>query len=239
MKHLALIIALSVFSIALPASAAKVNKLSRSEKKAGWKLLFDGKSLSEWRSYKKADGPKQGWVIEDGCLKLEPKSGGGDIVTKETFLDYELRWEWKIAAKSNNGLKYLVSEDRSAPGPEYQMIDDAVQEPPNRRTASVYDVLAPTLLKPTLVGDWNKSRLIIQGNHVEHWLNGDKVLSYEIGSAEHKTALAQSKFKDMKGFGDKIKGHILLTDHNDMAWYRDIKIHDLTVHEPHRGSSQN
>lgn len=227
MKCLALIVGLSIFSIALPASAEKINQLSRSEKMAGWKLLFDGKSLADWRSYKKADGPKQGWVIEDGCLKLEPKSGGGDIVTRETFLDYELRWEWRIAAKSNNGLKYLVSEDRSAPGPEYQMIDDAIQEPLNRRTASFYDVLAPTILKPTLVGEWNKSRLIIQGNHVEHWLNDDKVLTYEIGSPEHKSALAQSKFKEMKGFGEKIKGHILLTDHNDAVWYRNIMIREF------------
>lgn len=224
---------LSVFVLAITSGCfsakpgAKPNELSSAEKKAGWRLLFDGKSLAGWRNYKKPDAPKQGWVVENGCLKLQEKGGGGDIVTTEKFTDYDLRWEWKIPAKSNNGLKYLVSEKRAAPGPEYQMIDDAVNEPANRSTATVYDVLPKTKSKPTLIGEWNSSRIVVQGNHVEHWLNGEKVLAYTLGSPELKEALDLSKFKDIKDFGDKIEGHILLTDHNNEAWFRNIKIREL------------
>lgn len=228
-------ILISVFVLAITSGClslskydAELNQLSSAEKKAGFKLLFDGKSLAGWRNYKKPDAPKQGWVVENGCLKLLKNGGGGDIVTVEKFTDYDLRWEWKIPAMANNGLKYLVSENRSAPGPEYQMIDDAVQEPPHRSTATLYDILPKTKNSPTRTGEWNHSRIVVQGNHVEHWLNGKKVLAYELGSPELKAAIARSKFKNIPDFGDKSSGHILLTDHHDEAFYRNIKIRALT-----------
>ena len=136
--------------------------------------MFDGKTLEGWRNYKKPDEPKKGWVVEEGCLRLLKNSGGGDIVTTETFTDYDLRWEWKISERGNNGLKYLVSENRSAPGPEYQMIDDAVAEPANRTTASLYDILPRTKNLPTRINEWNQSRIVVRGNDVEHWFNGKK-----------------------------------------------------------------
>ncbi len=207
---------------------AKMNQLSAAEKKAGWKLLFDGKSLDGWRGYQKPDAPKQGWVVEDGCLKHQAKAGGGDIITLEKFTDFDLRWEWRLPAGANNGVKYLVSENRSAPGPEYQMIDDATAGHAKNQTAALYDILPPSKDKPLKpVGEWNSSRVLIKGNHVEHWLNGKKVLAYDLGSAELKEALAQSKFKGIKDFGDKNKGHILLTDHHDEAWFRNVKILEL------------
>ncbi len=211
--------------------AADLNQLTPKEKKLGWKLLFDGKTLNGWRNFKKATAPTQGWVVEDGNLKLLPKSHGGDIVTTNKFTDYDLEWDWCIEPKGNNGIKYLVTEEReNAIGHEYQMIDDATTPEPKKWTASFYDVLAPTkpgLSKP--VKEWNHSRLLVKGNHVEHWLNGVKVLEYKLGSAEVKSAVAQSKFKGVPGFGEKIRGYILLTDHNEETWFRNIKVLELDL----------
>ena len=213
--------------------AAELNRLTDSEKAAGWKLLFDGKTTQGWRGYKKAAFPEKGWKVEDGILKKIGGERGGDIVTAERFDDFELTWEWRIGVKGNNGLKYLVTEDRpSAPGHEYQMIDDKgnpdAANGAKRLTASFYDVLPPSsdsLPKPA--GEWNLSCIVVRGNHVEHWLNGRKVLEYELGSAAVKTAVGNSKFKDVAAFGTKIKGHIMLTDHGDECWFRNIKVREL------------
>lgn len=203
--------------------------LSAKEKRDGWKLLFDGKSLDGWRGFGKPEAPKQGWSVEEGFLKLHPKSGRGDIITTETFTNFDFRWEWKLPARANNGVKYLASEKRPhTPGPEYQMIDDTLETDAKRMTASLYDILPPAKNKPSRpMGEWNESRILVRGNHVEHWLNGKKVLSYELGSPELQAAIAKSKFKDVKDFGEKISGHILITDHGDEAWYRNLKIREL------------
>ena len=194
-----------------------------------WQPLFDGKTTAGWRSYGKPEFPQRGWVVEDGCLHLRPRSKGGDIITTATFENFEFEWEWKLAPKANNGIKYLVTELRpDAPGHEYQMVDDATMPNPKYQTATFYDVLpvqVPTKVK--LIGEWNQSRLVIQGNHIEHWLNGEKVLTYELGSETVKAALAKSKFKNTPGFGDKIKGHLLLTNHRDEAWFRNLRIREL------------
>ena len=203
------------------------NMLTSSEKAAGWKLLFDGKSLKGWRSYAKPDGPKKGWEVENGTLKCVAGGHGGDIVSTEKFTDFDLEWDWKVPAGANNGIKYLVNEKRpSAPGQEYQMIDDAIVEgKPKQSTASFYDVLAPDPNKPLKpVGEWNHSRVLLRGNHVEHWLNGKKVLEYELGSPALKAAIAESKLKKTPGFGEKITGPILLTEHHDEASFKNIKI---------------
>ncbi len=214
----------------LAANAAD-NQITSAEKKAGWKLLFDGKTLKGWRSSGKADGPKQGWVVENGVLKCVAGGRGGDIVTVDQFTDFDFEWDWSIPAKANNGIKYEVNEKRrNAPGQEYQMIDDSIPDgmPAKRSTASFYDVLPPAADKPLKpVGQWNHSGVIVRGNHVEHWLNGKKVLEYEFGSPELKEALANSKFKNSPGFGDKITGPILLTEHHDEASFKNLKILEL------------
>jgi hypothetical protein len=230
-SHLALVL-LSLLAPAL-LQAQSQKDLTAEEKAAGWKLLFDGQSLRGWRLYNKKAAPQAGWKAEDGILKKLARERGGDIVTDATFDDFDLVWEWRISPGGNNGLKYLVTEERSsAPGHEYQMLDDDVhpdgKHGPKRQTASFYDVLPPAadrLVKP--VGEWNTSRVLVQGNHVEHWLNGKKVLAYELGSEAVKTAVAASKFKDAPGFGTKIKGHIMLTDHQDECWFRNIRIREL------------
>jgi hypothetical protein len=220
--------------LAMTTSAAQPgNTLTAEEKAAGWKLLFDGQSLRGWRLYNKKAAPESGWKVEEGILKKLPKQRGGDIVTESKFEDFDLSWEWRITAGGNNGVKYLVTEERtSAPGHEYQMIDDDGHPDgklgAKRQTASFYEVLPPAADKPLKPpGEWNSSRVLIQGNHVEHWLNGAKVLEYELGSDVVKAGVATSKFKNAPGFGTKIKGHIMLTDHQDECWFRNIKIREL------------
>jgi hypothetical protein len=195
-----------------------------------WRILFGGHDTSVWRGYCQKEFPQTGWVVENGCLHVLPsKSKGSELVTIETFDNFEFEWEWRLAPKANNGVKYFVTEARpGAPGHEYQMVDDTTETGLKHVTASFYDVLPPQV--PTKVnppGEWNQSRLVVQGQHVEHWLNGAKVLSYEIGSEELKAALAKSKFKNAAGFGDKIKGHILLTNHYSEAWYRNLRLREL------------
>lgn len=213
----------------------KLNQLTPGEKSAGWKLLFDGQSTKGWRNFRKPTFPEKGWVIEDGSLKHVAGAGGGDIISADEFTDFDLQWEWRVPAKANNGLKYFITEERKqAVGHEYQMIDDwrnaDGMRGPKWQTASFYDVLPPQKKTPLkAVGEWNHSRVLVQGQHVEHWLNGEKVLEYELGSDALKAAVAQSKFKNVEGFGTKIKGHILLTDHRDEASYRNLKIRELPV----------
>jgi hypothetical protein len=208
------------------------NELTPAEQKEGWKLLFDGKTTQGWRSFRKQTFPQKGWVVKDGELQLEPGSKAGDIITDEKFSDFDLTWEWKIPKGANNGVKYFILEERGeAVGHEYQMIDDKNGHDygPKHATASFYDVLPPTDLNATKpVGEWNHSRVLVQGNHVEHWLNGKKVLQYELGSPEVLAAVQKSKFKSVPGFGQKQNGHILLTYHNDPVSYRNIKIRRLT-----------
>lgn len=220
-------------------SSAEQARLTAAERDAGWKLLFDGQTTKGWRGFKKAAFPTAGWSIEGGRLKHaatggSPTKDSGDIITIDTFNDFDLRFEWIVAPGANSGVKYLVTEERSGPiAHEYQIIDDAKHPDalvgPHRQTASLYDVIAAPatkVLKPA--GQRNEGRILVQGNHVEHWLNGAKVIEYELGSAALKAAKAKSKFKDEPGWEDKLKGHILLQDHGDEIWYQNIRIRDLS-----------
>lgn len=217
-------------SSTLWSAEAPINTLSKEEVKAGWKLLFDGKTLTGWRSFGKPTPPASGWKIENGILTHMKAGKGGDIITEQKFNNFELSWEWSMPPKSNNGVKYFITEERgSAIGHEYQMLDDdLVKGDIYSSCASFYLVVPPKAdkkLQPW--GKWNLSRVIVQGNHVEHWLNGEKVLQYECGDPSLMAQIAKTKFKDVKGFGTHIPGHILLTSHNDEASFRNIKIREL------------
>ena len=218
-----------------PAKAGESARGTEAAQMADWKPLFDGRTLRGWRLYGKKAPPAEGWKVEDGILKKMAKVRGGDIITEEKFKDFELSWAWRLLPGGNNGLKYLVTEDRpGAPGHEYQMIDDEghpdAGQGAKRMTASFYDVLPPSADRPTRpAGEWNESRVIVRGNRVEHWLNGARVLEYELGSEATKAAVANSKFKTAAAFGTKIEGHIMLTDHQDECWFRDIKLRELPV----------
>ncbi len=209
------------------------NQLTAKEKAAGWRLLFDGNTLQGWRGYKLAGPPEAGWEIQDHLLKTVPKVKGKELITVDKFNDFEFSWEWKVAPAGNNGVKYFVTEDRpGAPGHEYQMIDD--ESNPDGKvglhhaTAAFYDVIPAPAERPLKkAGEWNQSRIVVQGNKVEHWLNGKMVLAYELGSEQVKAGLAKSKFAKYPDFGTKIQGPIMLTYHNDECWYRNIKIREI------------
>jgi hypothetical protein len=219
------------------AQTGQINQLSATEKKDGWVLLFNGKDLEGWRGYKQPDASGTRWVVEAGLLTLKAGDskdtrGQRDIVSAATYDQFELSWEWRISQGGNSGVKYLVLEDRDAAiGHEYQVIDDErhadAKIGPKRQTAAFYDVLAASNRPMKPAGEWNQSRVIVKGNSVEHWLNGTKVLQYELASPALDTAIATSKFKGIERFGKPQKGHILLQDHGDAVWYRNIKIRRL------------
>ncbi|HEU4390468.1 MAG TPA: DUF1080 domain-containing protein [Blastocatellia bacterium] len=223
--------------------AGKHNLLSAAEKAAGWKLLFDGETSSGWRGFHKSRFPAGSWSIEDGCIKRRATAGrqsqdGGDIITVDQFENFELRLEWKISPGGNSGIKYLVNESlpptgASGIGPEMQILDDdrhpdaKMGRDGNRTAGSLYDLIAPQgkLLQP--VGDFNQVRLRVNGPHVEHWLNARKIVEYDLDSVRFREVIALSKFRDIPGFAQSHRGHILLQDHGDEVWFRDIKILEL------------
>jgi 3-keto-disaccharide hydrolase len=223
-------------------SDSTLNHLTAAERKAGWTLLFDGKSLDNWRGYKKADASGTRWVVQDGLLCLPPAEGSDthgarDIVSKEQFDQFELTWDWRISQGGNSGLKYFVVEDQDAAiGHEYQLIDDErhpdAKIGPKRQTAALYDVL-PAANRPVKpAGEWNHSRVVVKDTTVEHWLNGTKVLTYQLSSESLKQAIAQSKFKNVARFGTPQRAHILLQDHGNAVCYRNVKIKSATAATP-------
>ncbi len=207
------------------------NTLTVEEKNAGWQLLFDGHKIEGWRSYGSNALPKQGWIVENGLLHKQAGKRPGDIMTVKTFENFEFAWEWKLPPKGNNGVKYFIIQERKATvGHEFQMIDDSIVKEADSSCGSFYLVVKPRSDKPVKpMGDWNHSRILVKGNHVEHWLNGMKVLEYECGSPEIMNQVTKTKFKKWPNFGEKVRGHILLTDHHDPCWFRNLKIRELQV----------
>ncbi len=208
---------------------AEANRLTPEERKAGWRLLFDGESTQGWRSYGKDSFPKSGWTVDEGTLHKQADQRPGDIMTRDTFEDFEFSWEWRLLPRGNNGVKYMIIPERKATvGHEYQMIDDQVVKNPYSSCASFYLIVPPRKDKPLKpMGEWNHSLIRVRGNHVEHWLNGMKVVEYECGSEAIMAQVPKTKFKKWPGFGKKVRGHILLTDHKDPCWYRNLKIREF------------
>ncbi|WP_460761300.1 3-keto-disaccharide hydrolase [Niabella terrae] len=226
--------------------AQKINRLSKKEKKQGWVLLFDGRTSNGWRSARSDVFPatSPGWKILDGVLTIEATDGSesqhaGDIVTLREYRAFELQFDFKLTPGANSGVKYFVTLKEktglSAIGLEYQILDD--QRHPdaklgrngNRTLASLYDMIPARKAEATRpIGSWNTGKVIVKpDHHVEHWLNGVKVLEYERGSAAFKNLVAISKYKVWKDFGQAPAGHILLQDHGNKVSYRNIKIREL------------
>ena len=205
--------------------------LTAAEQADGWKLMFDGKSLAGWRGYK-TEKPSGGWRVYEGGL-LVRLGGGGDLMTVEQYGDFDMRFEWKITEYGNSGVIYRVGTTEPYPwhtGPEYQILDNARHpdgKNPITSAGSNYAVNEPTKDVTKPVGEWNEGRIVAKGNRIEHWLNGVKVVDYEIGSADWNARVKASKFGKIPPYATVKSGHIALQDHESVVIYRNLKIKRL------------
>jgi hypothetical protein len=205
--------------------------LTAEEKATGWRLLFDGKSLAGWRSFR-TDTPGANWRVQDGVLINEGKTG--DLMTTSVHGDFELSFDWQISEAGNSGVIYRIALGEAATyrtGPEYQVLDNQKAEDnkqANHLAGSLYDIgkaPAKDVTKP--VGQWNTGRIVVRGWHIEHWLNGEKLVDTDLASPEGQAAIARSKFKEWPKFASARRGFIALQDHGYVVCYRNIKIRDL------------
>ena len=225
-------------AVALPGAACAqdaMNTLTPAERAAGWRLLFDGRTTNGWRGYE-SDSMPDGWQVVDGALTRVAQAG--DIVTREKFGNFELQLEWNVAPGGNSGIFYRASEDDEAiywTAPEMQVLDDAAHvDGADRLTSAgaLYGLYPATagVVKPA--GEWNQVRIVVDGKHVEHWLNGVKVVECELGSADWEERVQGSKFAPHTRFGKNAQGHIGLQDHGDRVAFRNIKIRELAGDRP-------
>jgi len=235
----------------MPPAAARRNELTAAERAIGWRLLFDGRTLSGWRGLGYDSVPTAHWKVAGGAIEKiasgnVPKladgqpAHGGDLMTVDSFGDFELAFEWKVAPGANSGVKYNVSErlsmsqapNHAALGFEYQILDDDRHEDgklPSHRAGALYDLIAPNARKHVRpVGEWNRSRIVFRGRHGEHWLNGEKIVEFDLGTPRMDSLIAASKYRSIPGFADRREGggHIVLQDHGDEAYFRSIKVRE-------------
>ena len=235
---------------AQPAAAVSaepaITTLTPEEKADGWELMFDGKSLDQWRGFRAEEVPP-GWTVEDGLLVFKAEDGAegyGDLTTRKQYASFEMKLDWKISPCGNSGVLFHVTEDSDQEwhsGPEVQIVDategcwadyrasDAERAPGSDLKASQfsgadYDLIAPSVNAAKPVGEWNTMRIVVDGAHVEHWLNGQKVVEYELWSPEWKAMVAKSKFAEYPQYGMAKTGYIVLQDHGKTLWFRNLKI---------------
>ena len=234
----------------VPEVSFLTNQLTESERRKGWRLLWDGKTSAGWRSARSDKFPSSGWSMNDGALTVQATSGGessgpGDIITNEQFTDFELELEFKITAGANSGIKYFVDPDLnksagSAIGCEFQILDDEKHPDAklgvtgNRTIGSLYDLIAAENLSVPGrakqfkgIGQWNQARIVSKNGKVEHWLNNEKVVEYDRFSQMFKALVNYSKYQKWENFGRWSQGHILLQDHGNEVSFRSIKIREL------------
>jgi hypothetical protein len=221
----------------------RANYLTPSEQRAGWQLLFDGKTTAGWRGAYATSFPKTGWVVKNGELRGELTAGAesgdaGDIVTFKKYRSFHLQFDWKLGPGGNSGVKYFIEERLPKPakgsqaGYEYQLIDDAnyiyngKHLPDDLKTAGIYDIIAAN--KPDVqMNRWHHSEIRVEGNHLEHWLNGVRVLTTDRMTDAFRAGVLDSKFKDYTGFATIPEGHILLQDHGHSVAFKNLKIKEL------------
>jgi hypothetical protein len=224
----------------------------RQPEAGGWITLFDGESFAGWRGVGLDSVPAGHWIIEDGTIRKVASGAvptaadgqpleGGDIMTVDAYRNFELVLEWKVSAGANGGIKYNVSEEMSTAVPpghaalgfEYQVLDDDLHPDarigPNRTAGALYDLVPPTPGKPLRpVGTFNEARIIFRDGHGEHWLNGVQVVAYDLASAAFDSAFGVSKYTPIEGFAEQRTGHIVLQDHGDDVWFRNIRIREIS-----------
>lgn len=204
------------------------NSLSRKEKTEGWKLLWDGVTTNGWKSGTSENFPAKGWSVDGGVLKVLKDGKGGDIITEQKYENFILKVDFKITDGANSGIKYFVN--RSGLGCEYQILDD--QKHPdakggvagNRTLGSLYDLITASPDKPFNKEQFNTAMIVVKGKHVEHWLNNVKVVEYERNNQMWKALVNNSKYREYADFGAAAQGNILLQEHGDEVWYKNIKI---------------
>jgi len=216
--------------LATPLSAQEHNRLNATERAAGWQLLFDGNSLTGWRGYNSESMPT-GWSAENGMLiRTGP---GGDIITEQQFADFELSLEWLVGPSGNSGVLFRAVEGQEEvyhSAPEMQILDDAGHadgRSPLTSAGSNYGLHGVPRGIVKSAGEWNASRIVVVNNQVEHWLNGDKVVEYELGSADWAQRVANSKFAQWPAYGRASRGHIGIQDHGDRVSFRNLKIREI------------
>lgn len=234
MKKTLLFIATAIFFMSfMTPPKQKDNSLTKKEKKDGWMLLFDGKTLEGWRYYQNRKA--NNWDVQNGELYCKDVgvTGKADIITTEEYENYELQVDWKIAPQKNSGIIYMVTEENAATylsGPEYQLIDDLGYPDKlsdKQLTAANYDMHAPSARVVKPAGEYNHTKIVINKGHVEHWLNGTKVVEYQLWTPEWEQLKANSKWKNVKSYGMSKKGHIALQEHGGGIWFKNIKIKPL------------
>ena len=233
MKKTAILLTLASTSLFFSFQEGKDNTLTAAEKKEGWKLLFDGKTFNGWRKYQNKQ--TDDWDVKNGELycKTDGVTKRADLITNDIYENFELQIDWKIAPKENSGIIYMVTEDNGATyesGPEYQLIDD-VGYPDKLKDVQLsganYDMNPPSAKVVKPAGEYNHTKIIITKGHVEHWLNGTKVVDYQLWTPEWEKLKANSKWKDVKTYGMSKSGHIALQDHGGGVWFKNIKIKSL------------
>jgi hypothetical protein len=218
------------------------NVLTKREIRKGWKLLFDGKTPAGSMNARTGTFPASGWEIKDGTLAINPatkvKGGGGDIVTTDKFSNFELMIDFKYVKGANSGIKYFVDTESNngslaSIGCEYQVLDDRTHPDAkagvngNRTLAGLYDLIPPKSKKDNGPDVWNRAVITVNGNKVQHWLNGQLTVEYERGTDAWRELVAKSKFRGSPGFGEVKEGRILLQDHGNLVSFKNIKIREI------------
>jgi len=227
----------------IPQTSFLDNKLTEREISEGWKLLFDGKSPAGWMNARTKTFPAGGWEIRDGMLVIDPaskkeKGGGGDIVTVDKFRNFEIIIDFRYTKGANSGIKYFIDTEsyngsRSSIGCEYQVLDDRnhpdakAGKDGNRTIAGLYDLITPKNKRDNGIDKWNRATIIVSGNKVQHWLNGQMTVEYERGTQAWRDLVATSKFRNYEGFGEVQEGRILLQDHGNLVYFKNIKIREI------------
>ncbi|MDR0535280.1 MAG: DUF1080 domain-containing protein [Puniceicoccales bacterium] len=212
------------------------NRLTAEEQAAGWKLLWNGKDSTGWRSVRGKKFPKSGWEMKNGILTILAQSKAGDIITEKRYTSFELTLDFLITPKANSGIKYFAQTGLNSQmgiGLEYQILDDKLNPDAKKNKgthtlAALYDLIAPPADKPSVSpGSWHNARLVVNGGKVEHYLDGVKTVEYDRHSDAFRALVQKSKYKNYKQFGEWPDGHILLQDHNDRVSFKNIKLREI------------